>query len=271
MNAPFGHTLWRIYGRLRAHFGYAPAWWPGDPTEIVFSALLVQQCGWTQTWRAVQRLRKEGLLVPERLARQNPEAAEKLIHPVAFAPTKARRIIALAKYLTDVRCQTVADWLDPLRPTDEVRRELLSVSGIGKETADSILLYASTHCRFVVDAYTCRVFGRLNVFGEVPTDGWTTRNYDLIQEHFQQALGESQSLYGSWTFDPAIPHLTALYRDVHAQIVELAKHHCMGRNPRCGKQGARGWDEYPFCKTHCTEGDCAACPLQDMCATGKTL
>ena len=269
MSTPFAHTLHTLYGHLRAHFGYTPAWWPGDPTEIVFSAILVQQCGWTQAWRAVRRLREEGLLVPDRLERQTPEAVEKLIRPVAFSPTKSRRIIALATYLTDVRGESVEQWLDPHRHTDEVRRELLSLSGIGKETADSILLYASNHPRFVVDTYTCRVFGRLSVLEEVSSEGWTTRNYDLLQAFFEQTLGESLSLYRSWTFDPTIPLLVAVYRDVHAQIVELAKHHCLGRRPRCMEQGARGWDDYPFCKEHCLEGRCYACPLFGMCATGQ--
>jgi endonuclease-3 related protein len=242
MSTPFAHTLHKLYGHLRAHFGYTPAWWPGDPTEIVFSAILVQQCGWTQAWRAVRRLREEGLLVPDRLERQTPEAVEKLIRPVAFSPTKSRRIIALAAYLADVRAESVEQWLDPHRRTDEVRRELLSLSGIGKETADSILLYASNHPRFVVDTYTCRVFGRLSVLEEVSSEGWTT---------------------------PTIPLLVAVYRDVHAQIVELAKHHCLGRRPRCTEQGARGWDDYPFCKEHCLEGRCYACPLFGMCATGQ--
>ena len=263
------HTLHDLYGRLRAHFGYTPAWWPGDPIEILLSAILVQQCGWTQAWRAVRRLRKQGLLTPARLAQEAPQNVEKLIQPVAFAPTKARRIIALATYLTEGRQEPVEAWLDPCRPTDEVRTELLSLPGIGKETADSILLYASSHPRFVVDAYTCRVFARLNVLQEVPPGAWTTRNYDQLQSLFEQALTGSLSLYRRWTFDAAVPHPVAVYRDVHAQIVELAKHHCLGRTPRCTEQGARGWDDYPFCKRHCIEGICDACPLRSMCATGQ--
>ena len=269
MTTPFAQPLHEIYGRLRAHFGYTPAWWPGDPTEIVFSAILVQQCGWTQAWRAVRRLRGEGLLVPDRLARQAPETVEKLIRPVAFSPTKSRRIIDLAAYLADVRGESVEQWLDPSRPTDEVRRELLSLSGIGKETADSILLYASSHPRFVVDAYTCRVFGRLNVLREISSEGWITRNYDPLQALFEQTLSESLSQYKKWRFDPSVPHRIAVYRDVHAQIVELGKHHCLGRRPRCTQQGARGWDDYPFCGAHCVEGRCDACPLFGMCATGQ--
>ncbi len=269
MTMPFAHILHKIYGRLRAHFGYTPAWWPGDPTEIVFSAILVQQCGWTHAWRAVRRLREEGLLVPDRLARQAPEAVEKLIRPVAFSPTKSRRIIDLAAYLADVRGESVEQWLDPRRPTDEVRRELISLSGIGKETADSILLYASNHPRFVVDTYTCRVFGRLNVLQRVSSEGWATRNYDPLQALFEQTLTESLSLYRSWTFDRTIPLLVAVYRDVHAQIVEMATHHCLVHRPRCTEQGARGWDDYPFCRTHCLEGRCDACPLFGMCATGQ--
>ena len=267
MLTPIAYTLHEVYSRLRAHFGYTPAWWPGDSIEIVLSAVLVQQCGWTQAWRAVERLRECGLLALPRLAQSAPQNVEQLIQPVAFAPTKARRIIDLATYLTDVHGGSVEKWLDPRRSTNEVQKELLSLPGIGKETADSILLYASTHPRFVVDAYTCRVFTRLNVLQEVPPKA-CTRNYDSLQSLFEGALRESLSLYKRWTFDATVPHLVAVYRDVHAQIVELAKHHCLRRKPRCTQQGTRGWDDYPFCKGHCMEGVCDACPLRSMCTAG---
>lgn len=266
MRTPVAYTLHNMYARLRGHFGYTPPWWPGSPIEIVLSAMLVHQCGWTQTWRAVGRLREHGLLVPARLAEQDPQNVEQLIQPVAFAPTKARRIMALASYVTDVRQEPVEEWLHPRRPTDEVRRELLSLSGIGKETADSILLYASSHPRFVIDAYTCRVFARLNVLQEA----WTTRNYDRLQSLFEGALRGSLSLYRQWTFDGTVPYQVAVYRDIHAQIVELAKHHCLSRRPRCREQGARGWDDYPVCEGHCMEGICDLCPLRSMCATGQS-
>ena len=237
--------------------------------EIVLSALLVQQSGWTQAWRAVRRLGEERLLIPARLAQQSPRNLEKIIRSVAFAPTKARRMVALAHYLSNVRREPVEKWLDPHRPTGEVREELLALPGIGKETADSILLYASSHPRFVIDTYTCRVFARLNALPEIPTKAWTTRHYDRLQALFEQALTKNLSSYRQWTFDAAVPLQVAIYRDLHAQIVELAKHHCLRRRPRCTEPGARGWQDYPFCEGHCIQDVCTGCPLRSMCATGR--
>ncbi len=53
-------------------------------------------------------------------------------------------------------------------PTRELRDKLLSVHGIGPETADSILLYAGNHPVFVVDAYTHRIFGRHGLVSAKP-------------------------------------------------------------------------------------------------------
>jgi endonuclease-3 related protein len=91
----------------------------------------------------------------------------------------------------------------------KLRAELLSVSGIGNETADSILLYAGQKRSFVVDAYTRRIFSRHHFFEK-------TAAYEEIQVLFTDRL----------------PRSTALFNDYHAQIVECAKRYCR-TIPRC--------------------------------------
>ena len=91
-----------------------------------------------------------------------------------------------------------------------LRAALLEVPGVGRETADSIVLYAAGLPLFVVDAYTRRVFARLGlVRGDEP--------YDTLQRFFMERL----------------PPRAALYNDFHAQIVTLGKDYCRTR-PLCG-------------------------------------
>jgi endonuclease-3 related protein len=92
-----------------------------------------------------------------------------------------------------------------------LREKLLSVRGIGPETADSIALYAAGHPVFVVDAYTRRVFSRLGLVrgGE---------SYAAVQRLFEDSL----------------PRDATLYNDYHAQIVRLGKDVCRTR-PRCAE------------------------------------
>ncbi len=92
-----------------------------------------------------------------------------------------------------------------------LRRKLLAVSGIGPETADSIVLYAAGHPVFVVDAYTRRVFARLGMLRG-------RESYAEVQRFFEDRL----------------PRDAALYNDYHAQIVRLGKDVCRAR-PRCAE------------------------------------
>ena len=91
----------------------------------------------------------------------------------------------------------------------KLRRELLSVNGIGEETADAILLYALGKPSFVIDAYTRRLFNRLGI---VPD----SESYSAFQRMFSEDL----------------PHDTALFAEYHALIVQHCKEACR-KTPLC--------------------------------------
>jgi len=92
----------------------------------------------------------------------------------------------------------------------QLREELLSLTGIGPETADCILLYAANKISFVVDAYTRRIFSRHGLVAEDAT-------YDEVKDFFEKRL----------------PHRMTLFKDYHAQIVETGKHYCLKKEPQC--------------------------------------
>ena len=75
--------------------------------------------------------------------------------------------------------------------TETLREGLLSVKGIGPETADSILLYAFRRPVFVIDAYTYRILNRHGIF-EDPT------SYEELQAFFQDHLPEEDSLFSEF-------------------------------------------------------------------------
>ena len=102
---------------------------------------------------------------------------------------------------------------------ESLRRELLSVNGIGPETADSILLYALGKPIFVIDAYTKRILNRHRLCSEEVT-------YDELQEMFMDHL----------------EHDVDLFNDYHAQLVEVGKNYCRPKNPRCDECPLSGWN-----------------------------
>lgn len=96
--------------------------------------------------------------------------------------------------------------------TDRLRAELLSIKGVGRETADSILLYALDRPVFVVDAYTARIAFRHELI-EPQAD------YEQLRELFQSNL----------------PQESKLFNEYHALLVRLGKEFCRAkaRCPNC--------------------------------------
>lgn len=196
-----------IFNALFARFG-PQGWWPGDsPDEITIGAVLVQSTSWRNVERALDNLRDSGLLDLSRLQRIAQDELERLVQPAGFYRVKARRLRNLLDFLVDRHAGSL-DSLFKL-PLEEARRQLLTINGIGPETADSILLYAGGRPTFVVDAYTRRLLVR---------HGWSPPG---VGYHEMQQLFESQ-------LAPA----PQLFNEFHALVVRLGYHHCKAQ-PRC--------------------------------------
>jgi endonuclease-3 related protein len=204
-----GWSLPRIYQRLVGRFGPA-GWWPGETLlEICLGAILTQNTSWGNAEKALGMLRAHGQLSYSRLRSLPVSRLAVLIRSSGTFKLKARRIAAFLSFLSSEFGGSV----DAMRRAEpgELRGKLLAVHGIGRETADSIALYAAGQPLFVVDGYTRRVFTRLGLLrGD--------EAYDDIQRIFMDRL----------------PADASLFNDYHAQIVRLAKDVCRPR-PRCGE------------------------------------
>ena len=198
-----------IYLLLRRHRGPA-GWWPGEsPFEVCAGAILVQNAAWSNVEKALGALRAAGRLSYEGLAGLPAGELAALIRPAGCPTVKARRLAAFVEWLGR-ECGGRVEALSARDPL-AVRASLLAVNGIGRETADSIALYAAGLPLFVIDAYTRRVFSRLGlVEGGEP--------YDTLQRRFMDAL----------------PRDAALFNDYHAQVVNHAKDVCRKR-PLCDR------------------------------------
>ncbi len=202
-----GPSLLRVYERLAARFGPA-GWWPGEtPFEICLGAILTQNTSWANAEKALEVLRAQDLLSYARLRSLPVSRLARLVRSSGTFNVKARRVAAFLSFLGSEFGGSVEAMRDA--EPGELRGKLLAVHGIGRETADSIALYAAGRPLFVVDGYTRRVFARLGLLrGD--------EAYDDIQRVFMERL----------------PKDAALFNDYHAQIVRLAKDVCRPR-PRC--------------------------------------
>lgn len=195
-----------IYRKLDGHFG-PRKWWPAEtPFEVCVGAILTQNVAWRNVVRAIDALKGEGLLSPGAIHRTPAEKIAGLIRPTRYFNQKTVKLKAFCSLVVE---EHGLDSLFAL-PAVELRKRLLGIRGIGKETADSIILYAAEKPVFVVDAYTSRIFARLGI---IP-GGWS---YERIQCFFTENLPED----------------AALFNQYHA-LIDGTGHHFCSVTPRCG-------------------------------------
>jgi endonuclease-3 related protein len=198
----------RVYKRLLRRFG-PQGWWPGDSrVEIVAGAVLVQNTNWRNVEKALNNLKRALLLDFKRLLEMKRETLEELIRPAGCYRVKAARLRNLLTMLNNYH-PWESFFAQGLAPA---RERLLEVSGVGRETADAILLYAGGKATFVADAYTLRVLSRHGL----PEAG---ADYESARAFFMQCLPADEKLLGEF----------------HALILALAKTFCLKRQPRCAE------------------------------------
>jgi endonuclease III related protein len=217
-------SLKYLYDLLLESFGHQH-WWPADRKyhqrngsdprfEIMIGAILTQNTAWRNVEKALENLKKQHIFTIHAMTQVQEKTLKSLIQPSGFFNQKAQRLKIFASYLEKTYEGNLNRFFS--RDTYEIRHELLSLKGIGLETADSILLYAGDHPVFVVDAYTRRICQRLPL--PVRYD-----SYDDVQRFFENELAL------------ALPkkELVSVYKEFHALLVQLAKQYCSKKKPHC--------------------------------------
>lgn len=223
----------------------AQNWWPAASRfEVIIGAYLTQNTSWTNVEKAMQNLRGAGALSLQGLRQLTIVELEQLIRPSGYFRQKAARLKVFIEFLDKKYAGSLTKMF--LRPTVELRSELLALNGVGPETADSILLYAGNHPVFVVDGYTRRILERHEILP-------ITAKYEVVRELFEKALaplaagGEKSEapLRQLAAGLPNPPHppskmsaarrtaLTQIYNEMHGLIVGVGKDFCKKSQPLC--------------------------------------
>jgi len=217
-------TPYTLYKILLENFGNQN-WWPMDKNyhekhgsdprfEIMVGAILTQNTAWSNVEKALISLKSKNTLDIKKISEIDIKSLQNMVKPSGFFNQKAKRLKNLASHLHEHYHDNLSYFFD--RDIDVIREGLLSLNGVGPETADSILLYAGNLPVFVVDAYTKRICKRL------PLE--TNVSYDEIQQYFERELGKKYSK----------EKLTQIYNELHALIVVLGKNYCK-KKPECNK------------------------------------
>ncbi len=198
--------LIQVYKILLKHFG-KQYWWPADtPFEVIIGAILTQNTNWNNVRKVIDKLKEEKLLAPYLLDKADLRHLENITRSAGFYRQKASRIRNFTQYLRKHYNYNLNKFF--AKPKMELREELLELKGIGKETADSIILYAAQKSIFVIDAYTKRMSHRLGIT--------QIDDYENLRKFFEDRL----------------PIDIKIYNEFHALIVELGKNYCKTK-PLC--------------------------------------
>lgn len=197
--------LYTLYNQLLAQHGNRK-WWPADtPFEVALGAILTQATSWRNVEKAMDNLKDAGAFTAEEIASISQPTLERLIRPSRYFRMKAQKVRAFVDHIAERPMHLMFT-----QDVPELREELLSIYGVGPETADTIILYAAGKPSFVVDTYTFRLFSRL---------GWVTGryNYEKLRALFMDNL----------------PHDVDLFNEYHALIVGHGARLCHKSTPNC--------------------------------------
>jgi len=195
-----------IYEKLNAHYGDL-GWWPAEtPYEMIVGAVLVQNTAWSNVEKVIANIGDK--LTPQFVLDTDISELADIIRSAGFFNQKAAYLKAVTAWFERYNFDVPTVQREPLL---KLRPELLAVKGIGKETADSILLYAFGYPTFVIDAYTMRLCGRYVVDAG--------KGYDAFKDYFEKNL----------------PCDVKLYNNYHAVIVYLCKDSCRKSKPLCDR------------------------------------
>lgn len=208
MHPPQAGLLLNLFETLLEAFG-PQGWWPAEtPFEVLVGAILTQNTSWKNVTLAIDRLKSKDLLDPGKILVVDEDILRECVKPSGFYNQKTRYLLAFCRHLHIHHRGDLSAFLAQELPP--LREELLSIPGIGHETADSIILYAAHKPSFVVDAYTRRILAN---HGWIPP----TIGYEALRQIFMDAL----------------PPDVYLFQEFHALLVRLGHLFCR-KTPRCG-------------------------------------
>ena len=205
----FSQRLEHIHALLKKTWS-TDEWWPNEagPFETCLGAILTQNTSWLNAEKALCSMKKEGLVSIEKVREIPINELATIIRSSGYYNAKAKKIKSFVDYVYANYNGIICDILK--QPITKLRNALLEIYGIGNETADDIILFASNKPSFVVDAYTLRIFSRIGILQK-------NVDYSTAQQFFHKNLDNN----------------TLLFQEYHALVVILAQNNCHKSLPEC--------------------------------------
>ncbi|MCL0047456.1 hypothetical protein M1N48_00150 [Dehalococcoidia bacterium] len=180
-----------VYDTLFSKYG-PQGWWPGGgPLDVVIGAILTQNTAWANVEKAITNLKMANLWSLESIHSSSQGDLASVVLSSGYFNQKARKLKAFAEHIYIKYEGDLAKFLNQELPC--LRMELLSIYGIGPETADDILVYAAEKPSFIIDVYTKRILGRLGIIDIKPRS-----RYEDYQKLVQDQLPQDVRLFNEF-------------------------------------------------------------------------
>jgi len=229
-----------MYRKLTRAWG-PQHWWPAEsPFEVIAGAILGQNTSWTNVERALASLRSANALDMDAIRALPIARLEELVRSSGYYRQKALRLKSFVGFVDENYGGSLEKMF--AAPTSQLRAQLLSLKGIGHETADAILLYAGSHEIFVVDAYARRILERHEAIDP-------SVKYDEIRILVERALQRQVPKGASSGTLSRPPNLVVhqpsamssaqrapaaqVYNEMHGLFVQVGKHYCHKQEAHC--------------------------------------
>jgi endonuclease-3 related protein len=213
-------------------------WWPAEsPLEVILGAILVQNTAWTNAARAIEGMRAGGVLSMEGIRRTPLPEIEQIVRSSGYFRQKAARIKRFVEWMDERYGGSLERMFR--RPAEQLRGELLALPGIGRETADTILLYAGQHEIFVVDAYTRRIFERHELIAPKASYEEVRELVELELRHPVHRVGSEPDEHAPLKHQPSAmseqsrSSQAQAFNEMHALLVQVGKEYCHRSRALC--------------------------------------
>ncbi|MGL6194270.1 MAG: endonuclease III domain-containing protein, partial [Thermoguttaceae bacterium] len=183
-------------------------WWPDNPVEVIFGALLVPGTKWQNVARVLDSLKLNKKLNFDWLRSADITEIEQQIRSVGFQQRKAPAMKEFAEFLYDSFGYDLKKFF--AQDIETVRSQLLEIKGIGLQTVNNILLYAGNFAVYSVDKFTHRILLRHGIIG---TRAKERDIQQLVQREFSQN--------------------SRLFNDFQAHLVQIGRDFCDKSTPKC--------------------------------------
>lgn len=166
----------------------------GNPFMILIGTILSARTKDENTSKIVKKLFSV-YKTPKDLANAKLKDVEKIIRPIGFFHVKSKRIIDVASIINSKYRGAVPDTLD----------ELITLPGVGRKTANCVLVYAYEKPAIPVDIHVHRISNRLGIVKTKSPEETEIELMKKIPQKYWLSINDTFVMYGQNICKPVSP------------------------------------------------------------------